>query len=154
MTIAASVGTCVSVSATLPTTFDSAGYAALTYTQLGELEAIGEINVRHASVTFQNMCTGKTSTLKGAEEPVEVTLDVAIDRDDAGQTIMTAARKSLTQKVSVKVTEANGDIVYFHGYVMSDTINYGGINEVKKGQYTIGVIAPSSGDTVLVVNAA
>jgi hypothetical protein len=79
---------------------------------------------------------------------------VAIDRDDAGQTIMTNARKSLTQKVAIKVTEANGDIVYMHGFVMSDTINYGGINEVKKGQYTIGVVAPATGDTVLVVNAA
>jgi hypothetical protein len=154
MTIAASVGTCVSVSASLPATFDAAGYAALTYTQVGELEAIGEINVRHAAVTFQNMCSGKTSTLKGAEEPVAITIDVALDRDDAGQTIMATARKSLTSKVSVKVAEANGDIVYFHGFVMSDTINYGGINEVKKAQYEIGVVAPATGDTVLVVNAA
>ena len=154
MTIAASVGTCVSVSASLPATFDAAGYDALTYTQVGELEAIGEINVRHAAVTFQNMCSGKTSTLKGAEEPVAITIDVALDRDDAGQTIMATARKSLTSKVSVKVAEANGDIVFFHGFVMSDTINYGGINEVKKAQYEIGVVAPATGDTVLVVNAA
>jgi hypothetical protein len=152
MTIAASVGTCVSVSATLPATFNEAGYDALTFTQVGELEAIGEINVRHASVTFQNMCSGKTSTLKGAEEPVEITIDVAIDRDDAGQVIMTSARKSLTQKVAIKVSEADGDAVYFHGYVMSDTINYGGINEIKKAQYTIGVVAPATGETVLVVN--
>jgi hypothetical protein len=60
MAVNASVGTCVSVSASLPATFDAAGYGALTFTQVGELEAIGEINVLHASVTFQNMCTGKT----------------------------------------------------------------------------------------------
>lgn len=154
MTLAASVGTCVSVSASLPATFDAAGYAALTYTQVGELEAIGEINVTHATVTFQNMCTGKTSTLKGAEEPVTVQLDVALDRDDAGQTILATARKSLTSRVAIKVAEANGDVVYFHGFVMSDTINYGGINEVKKATYNIGVVAPATGDTILVVNAA
>jgi hypothetical protein len=153
MTLAASVGTCVSVSAALPATFDAAGYGALTFTQVGELESIGEINVRHAAITFQNMCTGKTSTLKGAEEAVAVTLGVALDRDDAGQSIMATARKSLTTKVSVKILEANGDIVFFHGFVMSDTIVYGGINEIKKANYEIGVVAPATGDTVLVVNA-
>ena len=149
--IAASVGTCVSVFAGVPATFDKAGYEALTYTQVGELESIGDISIAHAAVTFQNMCTGKTSTLKGAEEPTEVTLTVAIDRDDAGQTVMTTARKSLTQKVSIKVLEANGDAVYFHGFVMSDSILYGGINEVKRAEYNIGVVAPAAGDTVLVV---
>jgi hypothetical protein len=149
--IAASVGTCVSVAATVPATFDKAGYEALTYTQLGELESIGDITVVHAAVTFQNMCTGRTSTLKGAEEPLEVSLTVGLDRSDAGQVIMTAARKSLTQKVSIKVSEANGDAVYFHGFVMSDSILYGGINEVKRAEYNIGVVAPAVGDTVLVV---
>jgi hypothetical protein len=65
---------------------------------------------------------------------------------------MTTARKSLTSKVAIKVAEANGDIVFFHGFVMSDTINYGGINEITKAQYEIGVVAPATGDTVLVVN--
>lgn len=153
MTQSASVGTCVSVSASLPATFDAAGYAALTYTQVGELESIGEINVNHATVTFQNLCSGKTSTLKGAEEPISVAIGVAIDRDDAGQTIMTTARKSLTAKVAIKISEANGDVVYMHGFVMSDTINYGGIGDVKKASYNIGVVAPATGDTVLVINA-
>ena len=153
MTLAASVGTCVSVSATLPTTFDAAGYDALTFTQVGELESIGEVNIRHAAITFQNMCSGKTSTLKGAEEAVSVTIGVGLDRDDAGQSLMATARKSLTAKVAIKITESNGDIVFFHGFVMSDTIVYGGINEIKKANYEIGVVAPETGDTVLVVNA-
>lgn len=147
-------GTCLSVSAVAPATNDAAGFAALTYTQVGELESIGEVNVTHATSSFTNLCTGKTSVNKGAEEAVTVAIGCALDRDDAGQTLMTAARKSLTAIYSFKVAEANGDVVYFRGQVMSERITGGsGVNDTKMGGYSIGVKAPATGDTFVVVNA-
>lgn len=147
-------GTCLSVSAAAPATHDAAGFTALTWTQVGELESIGEFTINHATVNFTNLCTGKTSVAKGAEEAVTVAVGVALDRDDAGQTLMTTARKSLTAVYSFKIQEANGDIVYFRAHVMSERITGGsGVNDTKMGGYSLGVKAPSTGDTAVVVNA-
>jgi hypothetical protein len=154
MTVYSGAGTCLSVSAAAPATHDATGFGALAWTQVGELESIGEFNITHAAVTFANLCSGKTSISKGAEEPVSVDVGVALDRDDAGQALMTTARKSLTAVVSLKVAEANGDIVYFRAHVMSERITGGaGVNDTKMGAYSLGVKAPATGDTAIVVNA-
>jgi hypothetical protein len=146
-------GTKVSISAGVPATYNQAGFAALTFTQLGEIESVGDLVTTNANVIFANMCTGKTSTLKGVEEAITVDLVVGLDRDDAGQTIMTAARKSISD-YAFQVTEANGDKVFFIGKVMKDGVQYGGVNEVKKRPYSIGVTAPKTGDTFVEVVAA
>lgn len=147
-------GTCVSVSAASPATHDGAGFAALTYTTLGELESLGEINIRNASVNFANLCTGKTSLLKGAEEGVEFDIGVAMDREDAGQAIMKTARESLTAKVSIRIVDNAGDTVYVEAFVMGERVAGGaGVNDVRMNVYTIGVIAPATGLTAITVLA-
>lgn len=148
-------GTCVSVSAATPATHNAAGFDALTYTQLGELESLGEINIRHDSASFANLCTGKTTIIKGAEQGIEFDITVAMDRDDAGQAIMTAARKGLNDKVAIKIVDNAGDTVYVLAYVMGERIAGGaGVNDVRMNVYSIGVIAPASADTAVVVPAA
>ncbi len=155
MAVYSGSGTCLSVSAASPATYNAAGFAALTWTQVGELESVGEFTINHATVTFANLCSGKTTIAKGAEEPVSIEVGVALDRDDAGQTLMTTARQSLTATYSFKIAEANGDIVYFQAFVMRERITGGaGVNDVKMGGYTLGVKAPATGETAVVVNAA
>lgn len=154
MTVHASSGTCVSVSASAPATHDSSGFAALTFTAVGELETIGDIAIAHAAVNFANLCTGKTTTLKGGEEAINVPIGVGLDRDDAGQALMTTARASLTAIYSFKISEANGDAMYFRAYVMGETITYGGVTDPKKASYALGIVKPGSGATIVVVNAA
>lgn len=147
-------GTCVSVSAASPASHDATGFAALTYTQLGELETLGEINIRNASVNFANLCTGKTTLIKGAEEGIEFDIGVAMDREDAGQAIMNTARRSLTSSVSLRIVDNAGDTVYVRAYVMGERAAGGaGVNDVRMNVYTIGVIAPASGDTAITVLA-
>lgn len=148
-------GTCVSISSAAPATHDVTGFAALTYTTLGELETVGEINIRHESVNFTNLCSGKTSLIKGAEQGVEFDIGVAMDRDDAGQAMMTTARKSLTAKLSIKIVDSAGDTVYLRAFVMGERIAGGaGPNDVRMNVYNIGVTAPATGDTAVVVLAA
>lgn len=147
-------GTCVSISSAAPATHDATGFAALTYTTLGELETVGEINARHESVNFVNLCSGKTSLIKGAEQGIEFDLGTAMDREDAGQALMTTARKSLTAKVSIRVVDSAGDTCYMQAYVMGERIAGGaGPNDVRMNVYNIGVVAPATGDTVVVVLA-
>lgn len=147
-------GTCVSVSVAAPTTRDAAGFAALTWTALGELETMGEISVRHESISFSALCTGKTTVVKGAEQGIEVDIGVAMDRKDAGQALMTTARKNLTAKMSFKVVESSGDIIYFQAYVMGERLAGGaGVNDIRMNNYNLGVIAPNTGDTAIIVLA-
>lgn len=148
MTVLASVGTCIAVSATLPATHDAAGFQALTFTQVGELESVGDLTTTHAAVTFANLCTGKTTTLKGVEEALTIDVVVALDRNDAGQTIMSTARKS-KDDFAFQVTEANGDKTFFTGKVMRDGVQFGGVNDVTKAPYSIGVTTPATGQTLV-----
>lgn len=149
MPITASAETVLAVSAGSPATHNIAGFAALTFTDVGELESIGDLTVSHSPVTFANLATGKTTTLKGAEEAITVPVVCGLDRGDAGQVIMSAARKSKSD-YAFRVTEEDGSIVYFLGKVMKEGVQYGGINDVKKAPYDIGVTTVSSGDTFIV----
>ena len=153
MSVNASAGTCLSVSVAAPASHTSVGFAALTWTTVGELESIGDVSQTRAAVTFANLCTAKTTTLKGVEEGITIPVTVALDRDDAGQALMDTAYASNTQIMSVKITEANGDMMYMRAYVMSKTVAYGGVNDVKKRNYGLGVVAPATGETIVEVNA-
>jgi hypothetical protein len=154
MTTTTGAGTCLSVSAAQPATHDETGFAALTWTQVGELESVAEIMVAHTSSSFTNLCTGKTSVNKGAEEAVTANVVCALDREDAGQALMTTGRKSLTAIYSFRVAESNGDIVYFQAHVMSERITGGsGVNDTKMGGYSLGVKAQPAADTFIVVLA-
>lgn len=154
MTVHSGSGTGLSVCALAPATHNAAGFAALAWTQVGELESIGELTINHATVAFTNLFSGKTSVSKGAEEAITVDVGVALDRDDAGQALMTAARKSLTALYSFKIAESNGDVVYFQAFVMRERITGGsGVNDVKMGGYTLGVNSPAASDTIVVVTS-
>lgn len=155
MAVFSTLGTCLSVSVAAPATHNSTGFAALTYTQVGEIESIGDVTQSRAAITFKNLCTGKTSTLKGSEEGVNIAVTVALDRDDAGQTLMSTAYASNTQILSIRIQEANNDILYFRAFVMGNTVTYGGgPDEVKRRGYSLGVVAPSGADpTIVEVNA-
>lgn len=147
MSIQSGAETELAVSAGLPATHNIAGFAALTWTSVGELETLGDLVISHTPVTFKNLTTGKTSTLKGGEEPVTLPVVCALDRSDAGQVIMVAARKS-KNNYSFRVTEPDGSITYFLGKVMKSGATYPGPDDVIRAPYDIGVMTPSgSGDT-------
>lgn len=155
MTQTTAAKTCLSVSSVLPATHDAVTFAALTWTQVGELSTLGDLVTQHNPVNFQNLCTGRTTVLKGSEQPILVDVTVALDLDDAGQTIMIAARKS-KNAYAFKVTQDNGDIRYFVAFVMSEGARYGGNDDVIMAPYQLGIKAPSSAaaDTIVVVNGA
>jgi hypothetical protein len=156
MPVSTAAGTCLAVSIAAPATWNTAGFGALTWTTVGELESLPEFIIEHAQANFTSLCTGKTSVLKGSENPISGDVSVGMDRDDAGQTMMTAARKSKTQVLSARISEPNGDIVYFRTQVSKELITGGsGPNDIRKGMFGLAVQAPTglNDDTFVVVNA-
>src|SRR5690349_17674210 len=80
-------GTSLGISAQTPATFDAAGYAALTFAEIGEVTDGGSHGRTYAEVTHQPIRTRGTQKFKGSFNEGTKTLQLAIDDDDPGQII-------------------------------------------------------------------
>lgn len=126
------VETTISVSATLPATFDDTGYAALTFSPIGQVTdwtAGGQV---YNVVTSNPIAQRGTDKYKGTFNNGADTITVNRDDDDAGQVIIQAALTSDADQ-SFEVTYQDGTIDYFTGKVVSfDTVAGGADSIVQK----------------------
>ena len=112
------IGGFLSASAAAPATYDDTGYAALTWTEIGEAEEIPEFGPAHDSVTFTPLKTGIVNKYHGALNYGSVTVPMALADGDAGQGILRAALAS-RDEISFRETRSDGSIRYISGKVMS-----------------------------------
>lgn len=110
-------GTALAISAGIPATQDTAGYAALTYTEIGGVEKIGPIGPTTNKVEFQPL-KGAKQKHKGSTDYGSLQPSMAHDKADAGQTIVrTASAPTNNALYAFKVTYPNGDKRYFQARV-------------------------------------
>lgn len=152
MTVYTTAGTTIAVSASAPATYDSAGYAALTYTAIGEVTDLGEFGREYALVTHNPIGTRATQKYKGSYNEGAITLAVGLDTDDAGQDLLTTASTS-DSNYSFKVTAQNGDVYYFIAKVMSFKRQFGGVDQITTGAITLEITSSSAGVGVVIVEA-
>lgn len=138
-----STGTCLSVSANLPATYDAAGFKALAFTQVGELESVGGAEITRNTGSFTNLCSGNTSTIKGARAGITIAVVCALDEDDAGQLLMVASEAEDEALYSFCITLSNGSKDYFVGTVVKVGKTFGGDTDVVKAPYDIAVDSPA-----------
>lgn len=138
MTTETVAGSVLSVSAALPATFDSAGYAALTWVAIGEMTDIGAIKGRmyntstHAPIGVPLQISKKASyTLPNGE------FTVGWDEADAGQVLIEAAANSANGIYAFKLEKQGGVIRYFTAQVMQFVENLGTVDNVVQGQFTL-----------------
>lgn len=112
------IGGFLSVSAAAPATYEATGYAALTWTDVEQGGEIPEYGPEHATVTFTPLKTGIVNKYHGELNYGSFTVPGALDADDAGQDILSAARVS-KDEISFRETRSDGTIQYFSGKVMS-----------------------------------
>lgn len=141
-----STGTCLSVSASLPTTYDAAGFSALTFTQVGELESVDGLEITRNTGSFTNLCSGNTSMIKGARAGITVSVVCALDENDAGQQLMIASEEEDNDNYAFCVTLSNGSKDYFVGTVVKIGKAFGGDTDPVKAPYDIAVDAPDGMD--------
>lgn len=113
-----SVGAAIAVSATLPTTFDSTGFAALTYTKLGKLNGYPDLDGTRDIATFDNLETGEEEKFGDVFRAGNSTFNVGLDPVDAGQIIVEAAKDANT-KLAMEFTLKDGTIYYRQAIVTS-----------------------------------
>jgi len=118
MALTEGIGGFLSVSAATPATFGSAGYAALTWTEVGEASEIPEFGAAYSAVTFTSLKTGIEDKFHGALNYGSITIPLGYDSNDAGQIILLAALAS-KDEISFRETRSDGTIRYIMGKVMS-----------------------------------
>jgi hypothetical protein len=139
MVSSTSAGTTIAISAAAPATFDGTGYAALSFTIVGGVESIPAFGATTAVNSFQPL-NGPQEKHKGATNYGSLQIPMALDRADAGQTLMrTAAAPSNNGLYSFKVLFPNGDARFFQGRVFGMPETVGSATNVLMATPTVEI---------------
>ncbi|RYF70392.1 MAG: hypothetical protein EOO22_14410 [Comamonadaceae bacterium] len=152
MSVETVAGTEISISAGIPATFTAVGYAALTFTKIGEITDGGEHGRTYNPVTHQPIDTRGTQKFKGSFNEGTKTLQLAIDDDDAGQTLAKLALNS-DADYSFKVEYQGGAIDYFQAKVMSFTKGTAGVDSMRTGSIGLELTTSKTGVGIVEVEA-
>lgn len=130
--VSISQGTTIGVSATQPATEDIAGYAALTFTTIGEVTSFGESGGTATVTTFTPVDSGVVNKRKGSRDYGTMSLALASDISDAGQLLLKAGFDGAAVQTihSFEVTDNAGNITYFMGLISSFTTVRGDANAI------------------------
>lgn len=138
--IFSSVGTLISVSDSSPATYDAAGFAALTFSLVGEASEIPAFGAEAALATHTPLASGVVNKRRGSVNYGSVTIPMALSETDTGQGVLRVAglaNPGTDAQVSFKVAQPNGDIIYGTAQVMSFKINIGNSDAIAMAEVTL-----------------
>ncbi len=137
MTVQTNAGTAISVSIAAPATHDDAGFAALTYTLIGEIVTTGTKGPSVALVTHSPLDKRAIQKYKGTVNYGTYSMGLGLDIADAGQILLKAGADGAQIDVvhSFKEVKQNGDIEYYRAVIMSFD-RAGGGNDAVLGANT------------------
>ncbi len=117
--VASITDTVYAISATLPATYDAAGYGATTvvYTTIGSVSQFLPYGSKRAVNKFQPIA-GAVQKIKGAPDYGDGDMQMADIPADAGQVILKAAEASANH-YSLKITYSDGEVHYLDIIVSS-----------------------------------
>lgn len=140
MAIASTTGAKIYIGPTTTAT-TAPQYAALSYTEIGDVESIGEFGDTAASVTFTSLGASRVRKRKGVNDAGDLQVVVANNPTDTGQIAANDAAET-TSAYAIKIVLADGadandtdSTFYFHALVMSSRLNVGAANEIIKRTY-------------------
>jgi hypothetical protein len=131
-------GTKLYVSIAAPATNTAAGYAALTWTEIGQITNVGGVLGReYNTATMETVGDAQVREKKGNFKLPNAEFECAWAESDAGQIILAAAANDFTTP-SFKLVKQNGTSMrYFTAQVMKFVENLGGANDAVKGAFTL-----------------
>ena len=133
-------GTTLALSAGKPATFDVAGFAALTYTEIGGLDKLGTFGAKPGKVEFQPL-KGVKQKYKGPVDSGALGPSMAHDEADAGQNLLRIAADDQQGVYSSRVTYPDGAIRYFTCRVFGYDEAVEGAENMLMGSTTIEIIS-------------
>lgn len=117
-------GTGLAISAGIPASQNAAGYSALSYTEVGNVEQLGGFGATTEVVSFQPL-KGAQQKHKGPTNYGALNPTIALDDADAGQALLAAAAAPDNRALyATRVTKPDGSLRYFQVRVfgMPETI--------------------------------
>lgn len=143
-------GTLIAISASIPGTFNAAGYAALPWTNVAEITDAGEHGREYNLVTHMPISSRGVQKFKGSFNEGSKALKLAMDQDDAGQVIVKAALVS-DNDYSFRVTYQGSDIDYFQAKVMTFKKNASSVDAIRAASVTLEITTSTTGVGVVEV---
>ena len=136
-----STGLTVKLSASQPATPDASGYAALTYTEIGEVTNVPSFGPTVAVVESNPLKTGITEKFKGFINNGSTSVDFDVDTEDAGQILLSSGTIGANKDVrhSFVIEYADGSKRYFQGKIFSDSETPGSANSMLTGTAQIEI---------------
>lgn len=130
MAIFASSGSTFAVALAAPATYNSAGYAALTWVLVHAVRDIGSFGPAWEVVEFQSLADGRYYA-KGARNDGQIDMTFAYDTADAGQTVLRGAADvtGTSGTVSYRIVTPAGETQYGRGPVLGFQRQVGGAND-------------------------
>jgi hypothetical protein len=125
-------GTTFAVATALPATYDQAGFAALAYTQIRGVRAVGEIGKQWLTIPQNPIGSPRPTQRRVGLAAASVPLEL-IRIADAGQSILRAAI-DVVVSYSYRQTQSDGSLSYFTAAAisrMNGGIASGGIADTK-----------------------
>lgn len=147
-----SAGSTLHISATLPATYDSTGYAALTWTAVGEITDIGEFGREYNILKHQPLANRYPTKKKGTWDEGSLSVKLRLDTDDAGQILLKAAGLADTA-YSIKVTTVQGDKYYMAALVNGVKVGVGGADGFTEASANMEITSSTAGVGVVEVLA-
>lgn len=138
MSVMTAAGSTVSISTTLPATYDVAGFGALTFTAIGEVTDVSEFGREYNLVTHIPIANRVAKKFKGSYNNGNITLQFGRDMSNAGQTALKAAASS-DNSYSIRIVLQDGTNIYFTGQVMSFKTTLGNADSITGGSATVEI---------------
>jgi hypothetical protein len=131
--VEALAGATIAISATLPETYDAAGYSStdIVYTPIGEPENFGNHGGNATITEFTPVDTAVVAKVKGAKNYGTMSMMFGHKPGDAGQAILAAAFES-NNHYSVKVAYPDGEVHYLDVLVAKHENQDGEVNDVQR----------------------
>jgi len=126
-------GAVIGISATLPATYDSAGYdvSSIVFTPIGQVENYGNHGVVAAITEFTPVDTAVVAKVKGSKNYGTMSLSIGHMPGDAGQAILKAASES-TAHYSIEIRYPDTSFHYLDVLVSKFEYVDGAVNDVQK----------------------
>jgi len=128
-------GATIGISATLPATYDVAGYDAssIVFTNIGQVESYGNHGLAAAVTEFTPVETATVAKVKGSKNYGVMSLTMANVPSDAGQALLKTASESLSNvHYSVEVRYPDSEYHYLDVIVTKLEYVDGAVNDVHK----------------------
>lgn len=133
--IESAAGTRIGISASLPATYDTAGYdvSSIVFTPIAQVESIGNHGMAAAVAKFTPMDTAVVAKVKGSKDYGIISLSMANLPSDPGQAILKTASETLSNvHYSVELRYPDDEYHYFDVIVTKFEYVDGSVDAVQK----------------------